>query len=183
MLQLDFSVFPLLETKRLLLRACTDEDIPAIFRMRSDPDVRRYSDRDPAKSIDEIHDFLKIIRSGMENNNAISWTITMKGSDEMLGDIAFWRMQKEHYRAEIGYSLWKDHWRKGIMSEAMETVLDYGFSKMNLHSVEANVNPNNTASIALLEKSGFVREAYFRENFHYKGKFFDSAVYSKLAPK
>lgn len=182
MLSLDFSAFPVLETERLLLRAETNADIPALFKMRSDPEMRRYSDRDPAKSIDEIVELMKLIRAGIEGNSAISWAITLKGSDEMIGNISFWKIDKDHHRAELGYMLWKDFWKRGIMSEALEIVLDYGFSKMKLHSAEAQVNPNNAASIALLEKFGFVREAYFRENFHYNGKFLDSAVYSKLSP-
>jgi ribosomal-protein-alanine N-acetyltransferase len=52
---------------------------------------------------------------------------------------------------------------------------------MKLHSVEANVNPSNASSIGLLEKCGFVREAYYRENYFYNGRFMDSAVYSLLA--
>lgn len=89
-------------------------------------------------------------------------------------------MDKEHYRAEIGYSLLPDYWSKGYMAEAARCAIDYGFSMLNFHSIEANVNPNNAASIRLLEKMNFVREAYFRENFYYDGKFLDSAIYSLL---
>ncbi|MFM7401569.1 MAG: GNAT family N-acetyltransferase, partial [Bacteroidota bacterium] len=49
------------------------------------------------------------------------------------------------------------------------------------HSVEANVNPGNKRSILLLERCGFVREAYFRENYYFEGKFLDTAVYSLLS--
>ncbi|MBP6649301.1 MAG: GNAT family N-acetyltransferase, partial [Bacteroidia bacterium] len=73
-----------------------------------------------------------------------------------------------------------DYQKQGIMAEALLKVLDYGFKTMKLHSVEANVNPENAGSINLLEKSGFVREAYFRENYYYDGKFLDSAIYSLL---
>ena len=66
------------------------------------------------------------------------------------------------------------------MQEAMEAVLLYGFQKMKLDSVEANVNPFNAASIKLLEKNGFVREGYFRGNYYYNGKFLDSAIYALL---
>jgi ribosomal-protein-alanine N-acetyltransferase len=68
------------------------------------------------------------------------------------------------------------------MQEAMRVVLDYGFKEMNLHSVEANVNPSNTRSIQLLERNGFVREAYHREDYYYNGHFLDSAIYSFINP-
>ena len=66
------------------------------------------------------------------------------------------------------------------MQEPITVVLEYGFNVMKLHSVEALVNPNNIASIRLLEKNGFIREAYFKENYFYNGRFLDTAVYSLL---
>ena len=92
-------------------------------------------------------------------------------------------MQKEHYRAEIGYVLHPAQQGKGIMDEAIKAVLQYGFETMKLHSVEANVNPANTNSMKLLEKNGFVKEAYFKENYYYNGKFIDSVIYSLITPK
>jgi ribosomal-protein-alanine N-acetyltransferase len=71
---------------------------------------------------------------------------------------------------------------KGIMQEALSAVLNYGFELLKLHSVEANVNPNNVSSIKLLERNGFVREAYFKENYYYNNQFLDTAIYSLLTP-
>ena len=64
----------------------------------------------------------------------------------------------------------------------MKVVLDYGFNTLKIHSLEANVNPGNAASIKLLERNGFVREAYYRENYYYNGHFLDSAIYSLINP-
>jgi len=72
--------------------------------------------------------------------------------------------------------------RKGIMQEALIKILDHGFNIMRLHSVEANVNPNNLASIKFLEKNDFIREAYFKENYYFNGRFLDSAIYSLINP-
>jgi ribosomal-protein-alanine N-acetyltransferase len=69
------------------------------------------------------------------------------------------------------------------MSEALQAVINYGFTSIKLHSITANVNPNNQPSIRLLEKNGFVREGYYKENYYYNGKFLDSAIYSLLTPK
>ena len=63
----------------------------------------------------------------------------------------------------------------------MVAVLNYGFTVMELHSVEANVNPDNAASISLLEKNHFIREACFKENYYFDGRFLDSAIYSLLS--
>lgn len=68
------------------------------------------------------------------------------------------------------------------MQEAIVAVLLYGFSAIKLHSVEANINPANVAFKKLLEKNGFVQEAYFKENFYYNGRFTDAAIYALLTP-
>ena len=88
----------------------------------------------------------------------------------MIGTIGYWRIVKEHYRAEIGYLIATEQQGKGLMQEAISATLQYGFSEMKLHSVEANVNPNNPASIKLLERNHFIREAYFKENYFSNGK-------------
>ena len=67
------------------------------------------------------------------------------------------------------------------MQEALICIINYAFAVMGLHSIEANVNPGNLASIRLLEKLGFVREAYFKENYYYQGQFLDSAIYTLLS--
>ena len=110
------------------------------------------------------------------------WGITLKESDTVIGTICYWRMQKEHYRAEIGYALHPAQQGKGMMDEALKAVLQYGFETMQLHSVEANVNPANEASRKLLERNGFVKEAHFRENYYYNGQFLDSVIYSLITP-
>ncbi len=80
--------------------------------------------------------------------------------------------------------LHSDHWRKGIMKEALMAVIPYGFLEMNLHSIEARINPGNDASDAILRSVGFVREAYFKEDYFFNGKFLDTAIYSLLqSPK
>ena len=83
-------------------------------------------------------------------------------------------------RAELGYSLITPHQGQGLLAEALNRVMEYGFGTMNLHSVEANINVGNAASEAVLIRAGFVKEAHFRENFFYAGQFHDSVIYSKL---
>jgi [ribosomal protein S5]-alanine N-acetyltransferase len=182
MLLLKFIPFPFLQTPRLLLRNVTPDDAPEIFFLRSDKTVLQYLDRAPITTIAEATQFIQNMESLQQAGDAITWAITLKDASRLIGTIAFWRMQKEHYRAEIGYALHPEHQGNGLMQEALNAVLDYGFNTMNLHSVEANVNPNNAASINLLQRNGFVREGYFRENYFYNGKFLDSAIYSRLAP-
>ena len=180
MLQLNFTPFPELKTSRLLLRKLRLADAPAIFFLRSDAVVLKYLSKKPAGTIEEAVAFINRVNSEIDSNDAIIWAIELQEyPDKAIGYICYWRLQKEHYRAEIGYGLHPQHWRKGIMKEAILKVLEYGFNDMQLHSVEGRINPDNMASAAILEATGFKREAYFKEDFYFNGKFEDTAVYSK----
>ncbi|MEO5643244.1 MAG: GNAT family N-acetyltransferase [Bacteroidia bacterium] len=180
MLEFNFSPFPVIQTERLTLREITRDDATAFFELRSHPEVIKYLDRFPPKDIEEIHAFLERIFSGISSNQSIAWAISLKGKNEMIGTVSFHATQPEHHRAEIGYQLFADYWRKGIMSEAVKAAIDYGFNTMKLHSIEAQTSPENEASIGLLKKMGFVQEAYYKENFYFDGKFHDTPVFSLL---
>jgi ribosomal-protein-alanine N-acetyltransferase len=183
MLTVNLQPFPVLSTGRLILRRVDKKDAPEVFAMRSSPEVMKYIDRLRATSMDDALDFIQRVDDLVDNNNGITWAITLKDDDTMIGSIGLWRIVKEHYRAEIGYMMQPSFQGKGLMNEAMIATLDYGFKELKLHSVEANVNPANAASARILEKHGFVREAYFKENFYFNGKFLDTFIFSLLAPK
>ena len=182
MLHITFSPFPELITERLVLRQATKGDAEDIFFLRSNKELMKYIDKPLATSVDEAYDFIERINGLINTNEGINWCITLKDNTSVIGNIGFWNMQKEHFRCEVGYTLHPGFHQKGIMHEALSAALKYCFEVMHFHSVEANVNPENQASIKLLEKNNFVREAYYRENYFYDGKFLDSAIYSLLTP-
>ncbi|MEO7121047.1 MAG: GNAT family N-acetyltransferase, partial [Ginsengibacter sp.] len=163
------------------LRKMTKKDTAEILRLRSDENVMKYIDRERAKSIQDAEIFLDRNTTSLDSNNGIMWAITLKETPEtLIGNIGYWRLIKEHYRAEVGYMLNPSFWKKGIMKEALDKVIFFGFNNMNLHSIEANINPGNEASAALLESTGFVKEAYFKEDFFFNGTFRDTVIYSRL---
>ena len=177
----DFTVFPDLTTTRLFLRKIEHEMADALFALRSDPTLMKYIDRAVVTDKKEIHEMIDKMHDLAEKGQGISWGIYLHDDpSNLIGYIGYYRTQPQHFRAEVGYMLATMYQQKGFMWEAMVAVLNYGFHSMNLHSVEAVINPANTASQKLLEKAGFQQEAYFRENYFFDGKFLDSAVYSLL---
>lgn len=177
----NFSPFPEIQTERLLLRRMTTNDAAEILYLRSSEDVMKYIDRERTKSIEDAKLFLDKIDVSVKTNNGIMWGITLKEEPgKLIGNIGYWRLIKEHYRAEVGYMLHPSYWKKGIMKEALLRVIDFGFDKMNLHSIEANINPGNAASAMLLESTGFIKEAYFKEDYFFNGAFHDTIIYSRL---
>ncbi len=181
MLEPNFQPFPEIRTDRLLLRRIVPGDAHLFYALRTNENVMKYIDKEPPKSIEEVKAMLDRINSDLENNNGITWAICLpQDKEQLIGTVGFWRLVKQNYRAEIGYMLHPGYWRRGIMEEAVAAAIAYGFTSMNLHSIEANINPGNAASAALLEKLGFVREAYFKEDYYFRGKFLDSAIYCRL---
>ena len=180
MLVLNFNPFPNLESDRLLLRRIDKNDVQEIFAMRSDAETMKYIPRPLVKNNEEALEHLAMIDSGIENNEAINWAITIKGSSKLLGIIGYYRTKHEHYRSEIGYMLLPEIHGKGIASEAVGIVVEFGFHEMKLHSIEAVIDPRNGASEKVLQKNGFIKEAHLKENEFFEGKFIDSVIYSKL---
>ena len=177
----SFSPFPEIKTERLLLRRMTTNDAKEILFLRSSKEVMKYIDREIIKSEKEAQLFINKIDASLNSNNGIMWGITLKEQPRrLIGNIGYWRLVKEHYRAEVGYMLHPSFWKKGIMREALLSVIDFGFDKMNLHSIEANINPGNAASARLLKSTGFIKEAYFKEDYFFNGTFHDTIIYSRL---
>jgi ribosomal-protein-alanine N-acetyltransferase len=179
-LNLNFHPFPILYTERLVLKSITKNDANNIFMLRSDKKIMQFISRPMAASVHDALEYINKIQESLMSKYGITWAISLRNDNNVIGTIGFWRIENEHYRAEIGYMLSKDFHGKGIMHEAMQPVLNYGFHVMKLHSVEADADPNNIASIKLLEKNNFMREAYLKENYYFNGKFFDTVIYSLL---
>ena len=182
MLTINFSPFPILETERLTLRRVLPSDVKEMFELRSNPETMKYIPRPLVTNYDEALAHIKMMEDKIETNEGINWAITLKGDDKMLGVIGHYCIKPEHYRAEVGYMILPEYHGKGITTEAVQCVVDYGFNTMQLHSIEGVIDPENEASQRVLQKCGFVKEAHFKENEFYDGKFIDAVVYSKLNP-
>ena len=180
MLQLNFSPFPVLESERLVFRAIKETDVNEIFALRSNPELMQYIPRPLVTNLEEAKEHMKMIQDKIDTNEGINWAMTEKGNDKLISLIGFYRTENENYRSEIGYMLLPEYHNKGYITEAITTLLNYGFTKMGLHSVEAIIDPRNLASEKVLLKNGFVKEAHFVENFFFNDEFLDSAHYSIL---
>lgn len=180
MLELNFTPFPVLETERLILRQLTDDDAADMFVMRSDKEMMKYIPRPVAQTLDDVLKLIRLMNENIGKNDTINWGIVPKERPVVMGTIGYVRMSKEDYRAEVGYMLHRDLQGKGLMAEALEAVLGYGFNTMNLNSVKAVIDPENVASEHVLQRHGFVKEAHFKEDFFYEGRFLDSVHYGML---
>lgn len=180
MLTISFLPFPKLETERLLLRRITNEDVNEIFELRSNPKIMQYIPRPLVKTKEEALTHIAMIDEKINTNEGINWAITQKNNSKLIGIIGHFRIRPEHFRSEIGYMLLPEYQGRGIISEAAKEVINYGFEVMQLHSIEAIIDPENLASEKVLQKNGFTKEAHLKENEYYEGQFLDTVIYSIL---
>jgi len=178
--EINFTPFPELETERLLLRRVTKNDVNEIFLLRSNPDTMKYIPRPLVKNIEQAREHLAMIDTKIENNEAINWAITLKNDPKMIGIIGHYRIQHGNFRCEIGYMLLPEYNGRGIISEAVNKVTDYGFNTLEMHSIEGVIDPANAASEKVLQKNGYVKEAHLLENIYHDGQFLDTVIYSLL---
>ena len=175
-----FESFPDLHSERLSLLNYEIKDAKDLFELQTDPEVMAFMDRPMPKNFTEVQNKIKEIQKDFESKKGVNWTIRLKDQREVIGYIGFWNIDHKNHRVEIGYTLKKEHWNKGLATEAARIVIDFAFDKLQAHSICANINPDNRASRALLTKLGFRQEAYFREDYFYDGKFLDSAIFGLL---
>ncbi len=159
----NFDPFPVISTGNLMLRDLRRIDAEEIFLLRSDQKVNEFINRPSAVSIQEAHDFIRRIEEGTGKKEAFYWAIVPAMQSSLAGTICLWSFDAGRGKAEIGYELLPAYHGKGIMSEALAAVIKFAFEKLLLRKLEANTHRNNIASIKLLEKAGFTRDAAAEE--------------------
>jgi len=152
----SFTDFPEINTERLLLRQLTFKDIDAIFKLRSNTEINKLITRKTPKNTEEATEFIAVCQQEFENQNRIFWAIQLKETKQVIGTIVYHNISLENNYAEIGYELHPIFHQKGLMNEAMEAVIEFGKTTMQLKKIETFTHQNNIASIALLEKHCFV---------------------------
>lgn len=175
-----FDTFPVLTTGRLTLREIRLEDAGAIFRMRASGRVNRFISRPNMEDPETARELAERTINAWKNKQAIGWAGILRDGGSIIGTCGFNSIDYYNLRAEIGGELDVEYWGKKIAVEAVEAIVDFGFTQMHLHSVEAKVSPENRGAIALMEYLGFKKEAHFRDRVYFNGNFSDMAVYTLI---
>ncbi|KAB7709080.1 GNAT family N-acetyltransferase [Bacillus aerolatus] len=170
--------FPIIETRRLILREVTTEDANDMFNYLSDKNVVKPMGLVPCQKVKDVWDEIRWYKSIYKEGTGIRWGITLKDAGKVIGSCGFLNMLTKHYRAEVGYELSKGYWGRGIASEALEAVVKYGYQHFQLERIEALIEPSNLPSQKLVEKQGFRREGLLRHYEFTYGKFDDLYMYS-----
>jgi len=147
--------FPLLITKRLLLRQLEETDDTAISALRSDERVNKYLDRPKQTGIEEAKAFIKKINDGIAQGKSFYWAICLHDHPALIGAICLWNFSGDKTTAELGYELHTDFQGQGLMDEAVKKVIQYSFDTVKIKMLEACTHKDNEGSTRLLLKNNF----------------------------
>ncbi len=160
-----FPRFPELETPRLTLCEVTLADAGWYLEHFSRPEVVHGQGFAAPAGLAVATEELRIYFVDLFATRwGFRWGISPRDRRELIGSIGFYKWAET--QAELGYDLDPAWWGRGIMAEALASVLDFGFGAMQLQRVEAFVLVTNERSPRVLERAGFVREALLPQHGH-----------------
>ncbi len=176
----DTKTLPVINGKRVRLRWLTLNDVNSLYSIFSDPEVMRYWSSSPLENIAAAEELLERIHNNFEKRVLFQWGVARRADDRVIGTCTLFHVDTDSRRAEVGYALGCEYWGNGYMREALTLLVNFCFYDLNLHRLEADVDPQNTSSIKLLERLGFRKEGYLRERWHVGGEIQDALFYGLL---
>ncbi|MBZ9622465.1 GNAT family N-acetyltransferase [Clostridium sp. FP2] len=174
-----FSSFPKIVTKSLVLREITEQDAESIYQLLSNPEVIKYDTFELFTDIKQAEDLIESFNDAFRQKRAIFWGISLGNLSEIIG-FCKCEIENPKIRADLGYDLRPEYWNRGIMTEALDAVIDFTFNKADVNRIEASVSNENNASIRVLEKLGFIKEGVLRKRSYWGGSYHDMVMLSIL---
>jgi len=165
-----FDRLPTLLGHGVRLREVTIEDASDVLEVFGDPEVVRYWSSPPLADLAAARARISDAREMFERRQLFEWGIALRESDELVGTCSLSALDALHRRAEIGFALGRPAWGRGLARDAVETLLRFGFEELLLERIEADVDPDNARSLALLERQGFRREGLLRRRWRTFGE-------------
>lgn len=144
-----------LTTPRLVLDPIGDGDFAELHAILTEPGVRRHLCDNVIIPESQTREFISRSRELLRNESAGLWGVRATSDRELLGCVGFWYFH-EPPRLELLFAMSERVWRRGYAREASLRMIEYGRDQLRLRSILASTDSPNLASIALLEKLGFV---------------------------
>lgn len=175
-----FARLPVIETERLILRKVTMRDAMDIHRYARDKEVARHVLWEAHHSLMETRSYVRFLLFQYRSGEPGSWGIVLRETGRVVGTIGYMNHSADNATVEVGYSLSREHWGKGLMTEALTAVISETFRALTLHRIEAMHFTDNPASGRVMEKCGMRHEGHLREKICCKGVFRDVEMWGIL---
>lgn len=169
----------ILFTPRFALRPLREGDEAGLYALYGNVKFMRFAGAEPWADMSAASAFIQGAQNGLARMT--SARLGVFDGDQLVGTCGLLNIDNTHCRAELGYGVSVECWGRGIAKEVVRAILDWGFGELELRRISASVDPDNTASICVLESLGFRYEGTLREHLRSDGRAFDSNVYGLLA--
>ena len=154
----DAAIHPTLVTSRLVLRPIVAEDVNDLPDAFADPETMRFMDFPPALSVADSARYLAIYVFPLPDWHA-TWALVCRQTRIVMGFVNYHHRETWNHRLEVGFLLGRPYWKRGLMSEALDAVLEYCFERLEIERVEVTMSPDNDNAVRLAERLGFQRES------------------------
>ena len=172
---------PTLDGARVRLRAPRAADAADVLAVFGDAGHLRYWSHGPLADLGAARAYVDGVGAGWRERRLFQWAVTEPPADRLVGTVTLVEWDREHRRAEVGFIVHPAHAGRGLATDAVRTALRFGVAEMGLHRVEADVDPDNAASLRLLERLGFRREGLLRDRWFTFGTWKDTVLLGLLA--
>ncbi|HLO86817.1 MAG TPA: GNAT family protein [Nostocaceae cyanobacterium] len=169
-------------TPRLIIRNFQSDDIKTFIIYRNDPEIAKYQSWSLPYSEIAAQEFIEYLQQTTPGTLG-EWyqlAVELKATGEMIGDCAFCILAEDGQQAEIGFTLARQHQGQGYGTEAVKSLLEHLFVNYHLHRIRANCDPENIASVKLLERAGMRLEGHFIKSLWFKGQWVDELWFAIL---
>jgi [ribosomal protein S5]-alanine N-acetyltransferase len=169
----------ILTTERLILREFVESDWETVLDYQQEPLYLRYNEWD-SRTPDQVREFIQMFLDYQKQEPRIKFqlAITLKSSEQLIGNCGIRKGSVEAQEADLGYELDPGYWGKGYATEAARIMLDFGFSHLALQRITAWCIADNAGSARVLEKIGMHLKSRTRKHQYFKGRWWDTLSYS-----
>jgi ribosomal-protein-alanine N-acetyltransferase len=171
--------FPVITTRRLVLRNLTDGDAAQVFELYANPLVTRSGEMATLTNVCQAGKVIKVFQADWELDSGVRWAICGQDSLRLIG-ICGVGWHRPNHSALLSYDLTQAFWNRGFMTEAAQAVVDYTFSQPGVNRITATTILDNPASARVLRHLGFQEEGILRQWAFWKGEFKDLRCFSLL---
>lgn len=177
----DNQQFPVLETARLRLREINLDDAGNILSIHGDPDLMKWfgntvADLDGARKLIEVLGGWRTLP-----DPGVRWGLEMKHEPDLIGTCGLFNWNRDRGQCTIGYELALNAQGQGLMREALESAITWGWEQMDgLVRIEARIHPLNEPSQHLAKSVGFEQEGLLRKAGFWNDQHHDLQVWSKI---
>lgn len=166
---------------KVVLREFTADDLDAVAAYASDPAVWQYVEWGPG-TLADCREYLAqtIAAQTQAPRDEVTLAVTARSTGVVVGSVGLTIANRRNGRGVLGYAINREVWGRGYATEAALLIVDYGFTALGLHRIEATCDPRNTASVRVLEHAGLELEGMMRGHRLMRGEWGDSLLYASV---